>query len=122
MRSEKVVAKIKKDGSGNVYDCIIGVSGGIDSTYVAILQELGLRPLAVHLDNGWNSELAVINIQNTLDKLGIDLYTHVINWKEFKDLHYLKASVIDIEALTDHAILALFYNSAKNLMFIFARR
>ena len=80
-----------------------------------MVKELGLRPLAVHLDNGWNSELAVINIQNTLDKLGIDLYTHVINWKEFKDLQisYLKASVIDIEALTDHAILALFYNSAK---------
>lgn len=113
---EKVISKIKKDGKGNDYDCIIGVSGGVDSTFVAILvKELGLRPLAVHLDNGWNSELATINIQNTLDKLGIDLYTHVINWKEFKDLQtsFLKASVIDIEVLTDHAILALFYNSAK---------
>jgi len=113
---DKLIQKIKKEGQGNKYDCVIGLSGGVDSTYVALLvKELGLRPLAIHLDNGWNSELSVINIQNTLEKLKIDLYTHVINWKEFKDLQlsYLKASVIDIEALTDHAIIAVFYKVAK---------
>ena len=76
--------------------------------------ELGLRPLAVHLDNGWDSRLAVTNIERVLNKLGVDLYTHVIDWEEFKDLQraYLKASVIDVEVVTDHAILALLYRVA----------
>lgn len=111
----EIVEKIKRDGQGSEYDCVIGLSGGVDSTYVAyISKKLGLRPLAVHLDNGWNSELAVINIQNTLDNLGIDLYTYVINWKEFRDMQmaYIKASVVDIEALTDHAITSTLFDVA----------
>ena len=113
---EEILAQIKENGKGKKYDCIIGVSGGVDSTYVAYLvkRKYGLRPLAVHLDNGWNSELAVSNITNFLKKLDIDLYTHVINWEEFRDiqLSFLKASVSDAEAPTDHGISALLYQTA----------
>ena len=73
-RLEALVAEVRAAGRGKPYDCVIGVSGGVDSTYVAwVVKELGLRPLAVHLDNGWNSELAVANIEKTLNTLGIDL-------------------------------------------------
>lgn len=112
---KKLVDQIKGEGKGKQYDCIIGVSGGIDSTYVAYLaKELGLRPLAVHLDYGWNSELAVTNINTTLQKLGIDLFTYVINWEEIKDLQlaFLKASVVDIELINDFAIFAALHNEA----------
>jgi N-acetyl sugar amidotransferase len=111
-----LVAQIKEEGKGKQYDCLIGLSGGVDSTYVAwLVKSKGLRPLAVHLDNGWNSELAVKNIENIISKLGIDLYTLVINWQEFKDiqLSYLKASVVDIEVVSDHAIFATMYKLAK---------
>jgi N-acetyl sugar amidotransferase len=111
----QIVARIKHDGRRKEYDCIIGVSGGVDSTYVAYLvKRHGLRPLAVHLDNGWNSELAVANIEKTLKTLGIDLYTHVVDWEEFRDLHraFLKASVANSEIPTDHAIIALLYQQA----------
>ena len=119
-RKEKLqalVAEIKAAGQGKPYDCVIGVSGGVDSTYVAyIVKQLGLRPLAIHLDNGWNSELAVANIQKTLEKLGIDLHTHVIDWMEFRDLQlsFLKAATPDGEVPTDHAIFALLYEQAAS--------
>lgn len=115
----KLIEKIKKDGAAKKYDCISGVSGGVDSTYtVYLMYKLGLRPLIVHFDNGWNSELAVKNIENIIEKTGFDLYTLVVDWDEFKDLQrsYFKASVVDIEVPTDHAIrgtlskLALKYN------------
>lgn len=112
---EEIVAAIRSSGEGHDYDCIIGVSGGVDSTYLAYLvKELGLRPLAIHLDNGWNSELAVSNIETILNKLGVDLYTHVLDWEEFKDLQlsFLKASVPDGEIPTDHAITAILYKMA----------
>ena len=84
---DDAVTEMKRQGKGKSYDCIIGVSGGVDSTYVAYLtKELGLRPLAVHFDNGWNSELAVANIEKTLDRLGIDLETFVVDWPEFRAL------------------------------------
>src|SRR6202012_1137028 len=111
-----LVQKIKSDGKGKAYDCLIGISGGVDSTYVAwLVKQQGLRPLAVHLDNGWDSELAVKNVENIITKLGFDLYTLVINWEEFRDiqLSYLKASVIDIEVVSDHAIFATMYKLAK---------
>lgn len=114
-RLEAIVKEIKEFGKDKPYDCIMGLSGGVDSTYVAyIAKKHGLRPLAVHFDNGWNSELAVKNIENIVQKLGLDLHTYVINWEEFKDLQisYLKASVIDIEAITDHAIFATLYRLA----------
>lgn len=111
----EIIEEIKEKGKGKKYDCIIGVSGGVDSSYVAYLvKEFGLRPLAVHLDNGWNSELAVQNIRVLLEKLKIDLYTYVINWEEFKSLQlaFLKASTPDSEIPTDHAIQAIFLKIA----------
>lgn len=111
-----LLSKIKKDGERKQYDCILGLSGGFDSTYLAVItKELGLRPLVVHFDNGWNSELAVQNIHNVVSKLGFDLHTYVINWEEFKDLQlaYIKASVIDIEIPTDHFIYATLYQIAS---------
>lgn len=113
----KMLEEIKKDGSGKKYDCIIGVSGGVDSSYVSVIaKRMGLRALCVHLDNGWNSELATINIENLVKKLNFDLHTYVIDWEEFRDLQlsYLKASVIDIEVLTDHAMLACLHKSARH--------
>lgn len=110
------IKQIKDYGKKHKYDCLIGLSGGVDSSYVAYLaKQKGLRALCVHFDNGWNSELAVMNIQNIVNKLGFDLYTYVINWDEFKDLQlaYLKASVIDIEVLTDHAIFGTLFKIAK---------
>lgn len=111
-----LVEKIKKDGKGKKYDCIMGLSGGVDSSYIAYLAKLhGLRPLAVHFDNGWNSELAVMNIENIVTKLDIDLYTLVVNWDEFKDIQlaYFNASVVDIEVVTDHAISGTIARLAK---------
>lgn len=116
VKLEQLVGQIKAAGNGKDYDCLIGVSGGVDSTYVAYLvKRLGLRPLAVHLDNGWNSELAVKNIENVLTKMDIDLYTYVINWEEFKSLQlsFLKASTPDGEIPSDHAIFALLFNEAN---------
>lgn len=112
----KIVHKIKEKGISKEYDCIIGLSGGVDSTYTAYLvQNLGLRPLAVHLDNGWDSELAVKNIENIVRELDIDLYTHVMEWEEFKDiqLSFLKASTPDSEIPSDHAIFSLLYDMAN---------
>lgn len=114
-RLAELVSRIKEEGRGKEYDCIIGLSGGVDSSYLAMKAVgLGLRPLAVHLDNGWNSELAVGNIERIVKTLRIDLYTHVIDWEEFRDLQlaFLRASVIDIELLTDHAIAASIYHEA----------
>lgn len=112
-----IVDKLKKAGRGKKYDCLIGLSGGVDSTYVAyLLVKNGIRPLALHLDNGWNSELSVKNIQIVVDKLNIPLITYIIDWEEFKDiqLSFLKASLSNIEAPTDHAINAsLFKFSVK---------
>jgi N-acetyl sugar amidotransferase len=112
---QTIVNRIKSEGHAKRYDCILGLSGGIDSTFVAYqAKKFGLRPLIVHFDNGWNSELAVSNIEKTISKLGFELYTLVVQWEEFRDLQlaFLKASVIDIEMITDHAILATLYNLA----------
>jgi N-acetyl sugar amidotransferase len=110
------IQEIKRVGQGKKYDVLMGLSGGADSSYVAYLaKNFGLRILAVHLDNGWNSELAVNNIEKCVEWTNADLYTHVIEWEEFKNLQlaYLKASVIDIEDLTDHAIRAILYQLAE---------
>lgn len=113
---DQLFADIKKQGKNQKYDCIIGLSGGVDSSYIAILaSQYGLRPLCVHLDNGWNSELSVANIHSIVQKLNFDLYTHVIDWDEFKDLQrsFFKANVIDIELLSDHAIFGVIMQVAK---------
>jgi N-acetyl sugar amidotransferase len=112
---ESLVDRIKTEGKGKEYDCIIGVSGGIDSTTVAYeTKRLGLRPLAVHFDNGWDSELAVDNINKTLESLKIELFTYVVDWEEFKDiqLSFLKASLANCELPTDHGISALLFHVA----------
>lgn len=115
---EGKVEEMQAAGRGKKYDCIIGVSGGVDSTFVAHkTKQLGLRPLAVHLDNGWNSELAVHNIHEALNRLNIDLHTHVIDWEEFKDLQmaFLRASTPDSEIPSDHAIVALMRQTAEKM-------
>lgn len=112
------IEKVKKNGKGKRYDCIVGVSGGVDSSWAIVLaKELGLRPLAVHMDNGWNSELAQNNIENLVRGLGVDLYTHVIDWDEYRSLmqSFFDADVIDVELLYDNAMLAVIYQlAAKN--------
>lgn len=111
----ELVKKMKEDGAGKPYDCIVGVSGGVDSTYVAyVTKQLGLRALTVHFDNGWNSELAVKNIENIVKKLEFDYQTYVVDWEEFKDLQiaFLKASVANAEIPSDHAFLAALYSIA----------
>ncbi len=112
---ETKLKEIKTSGKNAQYDCILGVSGGVDSSYLAYwAKENELRPLIVHFDNGWNSELATENIRNICNKLNFELNTYVINWEEFKELQlaYIRAGVVDIEALTDHAIMATIYQIA----------
>ncbi len=113
---EEGIAKIKELGKKSKYDCLVGLSGGVDSSYICYwAKQVGLRPLVVHFDNGWNSELAVQNINNIVSKTGFDFYTYVINWEEFKDLQlaYIKASVIDIEVPTDQLIYATLHRIAR---------
>ncbi|MBW7942333.1 MAG: N-acetyl sugar amidotransferase [Candidatus Kuenenia stuttgartiensis] len=113
---EETIAMIKADGAGKEYDCVLGISGGVDSTYLALIaKQYGLRPICVHCDNGWNSELAVNNIQSIVSKLDLDLETYVINWDEFRDIQiaYFRAHVIDIEAITDIAFRSVLQNTAN---------
>jgi N-acetyl sugar amidotransferase len=112
------VAKVKAQGAGKPYDCIVGVSGGLDSSWTLVqAKQLGLRPLAVHMDNGWNSELAQNNIESLVKKLDVDLYTHVIDWHEYRGLMqaFFDADVIDVELLYDNAMLAVNYQQATSL-------
>ncbi len=112
--SNKII-EFKKNKRGK-YDTILGVSGGVDSTYAAyICKQLGLNPLLVHFDNGWNTELAVSNIEQITKNTGFDLYTYVVNWPEFRDLQlsYIKASVLDWEIPTDHGFFAILYHLAN---------
>jgi N-acetyl sugar amidotransferase len=112
----RVVDEIKAAGRGRRYDCVIGVSGGIDSSYAALTaKRLGLRPLAVHVDNGWNTELAVKNIESIVRGLKLDLVTEVIDWEEFRGLQLslLRAGVVDLELVSDHAIVAAMYHAAR---------
>ena len=114
-RLERFVARMKVHGRGKPYDCVVGVSGGVDSSWVLVKTvKLGLRPLAVHMDNGWNSELSQNNIANLIHCLGVDLYTHVIDWEEYRGLMqaFFDADVIDIEILYDNAMLGINYNTA----------
>jgi len=113
---EAMFFKIKENGKNNKYDCVVGISGGVDSTYlIHLAKEHGLRPLAVHIDNGWNSEISISNIKNTVEKLDVDLYTSVIDWKEMKDIlrSFLKASYPWADGPTDMALVSLLYKVAK---------
>ena len=111
-----IAKNIKEAGQDNVYNCMIGLSGGVDSSYIVYLaHKLGLRPLIVHFDNGWNSELAISNIEKLVTKCDFEFTTLIVDWDEFRELQkaYLRASVIDIEVATDHAIIATMFNYAK---------
>lgn len=112
---ERIVNQIKKHGKNKRYDCIIGVSGGTDSSYLLLVaREYGLRPLAVNLDNGWNSDISVKNIKSMTDQLNIDLETYVIDYEEIKDLlrSYILAGLPWIDIPTDLAIKAVLYKIA----------
>jgi N-acetyl sugar amidotransferase len=112
----RAIENIKKEAGSNKYDSILGLSGGADSTYLAWLaKKNGLNPLVVHFDYGWNSEMATSNIEQTVKRLELDLYTYVMNWEEFKDLlrSYFKASVIDLDVPADHMIFGALYKTAN---------
>lgn len=113
----EMVERIKASGAGKPFDCIMGMSGGLDSSYLLHLavSEFGLRPLVFHVDGGWNTALAVNNIQVLVDKLGLDLYTEVINWEEMRDfqLAFFKAGVPHLDIPQDHAFIATLYHFAN---------
>ena len=119
-----IITKIKKSGAKQDFDCIMGMSGGIDSSYLlyTMVKEYGLRPLVFHVDAGWNSQIAVNNIERLIDGLGLDLYTEVINWEEIKDLQlaFFKSGVPHIDVPQDHAFFATMYKfaSENNIKYI----
>ncbi len=110
-----IAEEIRRVGKGKDYDCILGLSGGIDSSYLAIkVKEWGLRPLVVHVDAGWNSELAVANIEKIVKHCGFDLHTHVVDWEEMRDLHlaYLRAGISNQDVPQDHVFFSSLYHFA----------
>lgn len=112
-----MVAQIRKDGEKREFDCLLGISGGVDSSYLAYLAKeiFGLRPLIFHVDAGWNSQQAVHNIECIVDGLGLHLHTEVINWQEMRDLQlaYFRAQVPHLDTPQDHAFFASLYNFAS---------
>jgi N-acetyl sugar amidotransferase len=111
----RMIEEVKEYGKGKPYDSIIGLSGGVDSSYLAVkVGEWGLRPLAVHVDAGWNSELAVKNIDQIVTKVGLDLHTHVVDWEEMRDLQlaFLRSNLANQDVPQDHAFFAALYNYA----------
>lgn len=113
----KIINKIKKEGKKKDFDCILGISGGADSSYMLhlVVTEFGLRPLVFHVDGGWNSEIAVNNIEVIVDKLNLDLFTEVIDWEEMRDLQlaFFKSGVPHIDIPQDHAFVATMYKFAN---------
>jgi len=114
---KEIVSKIKKQGGDKDFDCLMGMSGGIDSSYLLyiMVKKYGLRPLVFHVDAGWNSQIAVNNIERLVDGLGLDLFTEVINWEEMKDLQlaFFKSGVPHIDVPQDHAFFATMYKFAS---------
>jgi len=114
---EKVAKKIKNEGIGKDFDCIIGLSGGLDSSYTAYVAKevMGLRPLLFHVDAGWNTDQAVGNIEKLVDGLGVELYTEVINWKEMQDLQvaFFKSQTPDQDIPQDTAFFSALYKFAR---------
>ena len=117
LKLERLVSKIKEAGKGNDFDCLLGLSGGLDSSFMlhTLVTKFGLRPLVFHVDGGWNSEEAVHNIHVLIDKLGLDLYTEVINWEEMRDfqLAFIKSGLPNIDIPQDHAFIATLYKFAE---------
>ena len=114
---DRMVESIRREGAGKDFDCIIGVSGGVDSSYLTYVakEDLGLRPLVFHVDAGWNSQAAVNNIEKLVDGLGLDLYTEVIDWEEMRDLQlaFFRAGVPHVDTPQDHAFFATMYKFAE---------
>ena len=111
-----LIEQIKVKGKNKKYDCLVGISGGVDSCYTAYLcKKWGLRPLLIHMDNGWNSEIAVKNVKKIIDKLGLDYMSYVLDWSEFREIQlaFLKSSIVDLEMPTDIAIAASIYETAN---------
>lgn len=120
---KELINRIKDKGKNRKYDCLVGISGGVDSCYTAYLcQKWGLKPLLIHMDNGWNSDIAVKNVKKIVDKLGLDYMSYVLDWSEFKEIQlgFLKSSIVDLEMPTDIAIAASLYKTANknNIPFI----
>lgn len=115
---QKIVSNIRREGKGKDFDCILGMSGGIDSSYLLYLvtKKLDLKPLVFHVDAGWNTQMAVNNIERLVDGLGLDLYTEVINWDDMKKLQlaYFKSGVPHIDTPQDHAFFATMYKFASD--------
>ena len=113
----KIVGIIRREGEANDFDCILGMSGGVDSSYLLhlVVVELGLKPLVFHVDAGWNSQQAVNNIEVLVDGLNLDLYTEVIDWEEMKDLQlsFFKSGVPHVDTPQDHAFFATMYKFAN---------
>lgn len=112
------INKIKQSGNGKKYDCVLGLSGGLDSSYLALLaKDNGLNPLVVHFDYGWNTDIAIKNIERITKKLNFDLYTYVIDWEMIKDLQrsYYLASVLDLDVPADHTIFGAIFKIAKKM-------
>lgn len=114
---QSIADKIKIQGKGKDFDCIIGLSGGLDSSYLTYIavKKMGLRPLLFHVDAGWNTDQAVGNIEKLVDGLGLDLYTEVINWEEMKDLQiaFLKSQIADQDIPQDAAFFSGMYKFAR---------
>lgn len=116
-RWNHVVAQMKANGLGKEYDCILGLSGGVDSSYLALkVHESGLRPLVMHVDAGWNTELAVANIESVVKYCGFDLHTHVVDWEDMRDLHlaYMRAGISNQDVPQDHIFFASLYHFATS--------
>jgi hypothetical protein len=113
----RIVDDIKRQGQGKEFDCILGLSGGLDSSYMLhlVVTEFGLRPLVFHVDGGWNTDIAVNNIEGLVEKLGLDLYTEVINWEDMRDfqLAFFKSGVPHLDIPQDHAFVATLYHFAN---------
>lgn len=114
-RWDAIAAKIREEGKGREYDCILGLSGGVDSSYLALrAKDAGLRPLALHVDAGWNSELAVANIETIVKHCNFDLHTHVVDWEEMRDLQlaYMRSGIANQDVPQDHIFFASLYHFA----------
>jgi N-acetyl sugar amidotransferase len=110
-----IIDVIKEKGKGREYDCIVGISGGVDSCYTAHLcKEYGLRALLIHMDNGWDTDISVKNVKTMVEKLGFDYVSYVLDWQEFREIQlaFLKSSIVDLEMPTDIAIAASIYQTA----------
>lgn len=113
---QALLKRVKTKRHNKKYDCLVGISGGVDSCYTAYLcKKWGLNPLLIHMDNGWNTEIAVKNVKKMIDKLGFDYVSYVLDWREFREIQlaFLKSSIVDLEIPTDIAIAASLYKTAS---------